>query len=359
MTKQTEFMKHMLIHAHTLDRKIDACFARRSLSRETNSALWHGRARRFAAAIALAFVAQTGIADDFMGQYKGTFFPDSAVKLEATAKVVAEGDGYYRIVVNAPGKEGYDGASVEIYGRQFGPEVGLFGRAGGYHWNGNIRNGTLTANSDYGQSFRLSKIESKSPKAGLTPPEGAVVLLAFGSDQAPDLSQWTNREWKALDKGIMQCTPGKGENRTKQEFGRIEQLHIEFRLPLEPGNRGQGRANSGVYLADQYEVQVLDSFGLTHTSGDCGGLYGIARARVNASLPPETWQTYDITFQPARLDNDGKTLEQPKITVLHNGVTIHENQEIPSKTHRLKGPLQLQDHGHPIQFRNIWVVEGK
>jgi hypothetical protein len=272
---------------------------------------------------------------------------------------VAEGDGYYRLVVTAPGKEGYEGAAVEIYGRQFGPEVGILGRAGGYYWNGNIKNGTLIANSDYGQSLRLSKIESKSPNAGLKPPAGAVVLLPFESGRSPDLSEWTNPNWKALDNGSMQCAPGKGENRSKREFGRIEHLHLEFWLPLEPGNRGQGRANSGVYLADQYEVQVLDSFGLTHTSGDCGGLYSIARARINASLPPETWQTYDITFQPARLDSDGKAVELPKVTVQHNGITIHDQQEIPGKNHRIKGPLQLQDHGHPIQFRNIWLVEGK
>jgi hypothetical protein len=307
----------------------------------------------------LAGVAQVAVGDDFMGDYKGSFIPDNSVKLEATAQVVAEGDGYYRVVMTSPGKPGYAGANVEIYGREFGQEVGLFGRAGGYHWHGNIKGGNLVANSEYGQSFQLSRVENKSPTVGLKPMPGAVVLLPFEQGQKPDLSQWVNRQWKALDDGSMQCAPGKGENRTKQEFGRIERLHIEFRLPLEPRNRGQGRANSGVYLADQYEVQVLDSFGLTHTSGDCGGLYGIARTRVNASLPPETWQTYDITFEPAKLDSDGKVLEQTKITVLHNGVMIHDKQEIPDKKPRLKGPLQLQDHGHPIQYRNIWLVEAK
>lgn len=311
------------------------------------------------AALAWVSLALPALADDFMGEYRGTFFPDSTVKLEASAKVVAEGDGYYRIVLTAPGKDGYDGAAVEIYGRQFGPEVGFLGRSGGYDWSGNLKGGALVANSDYGQSFRLNKIESQSPKAGLKPPAGAVILLPFEPGQKPDLSQWTNPQWKALDDGSMQCAPGKGENRTRREFGRLEQLHVEFRLPLEPSNRGQGRANSGVYLADHYEVQVLDSFGLTHTSGDCGGLYGIARARVNASLPPETWQTYDITFEPATLDGSGKVVEPPRITVLHNGITIHDRQEIPGKEHRLKGPLQLQDHGHPVQYRNIWLVEGK
>jgi hypothetical protein len=317
--------------------------------------VWRG----LAAALLLTHGLPAVWADDFMGQYQGTFLPDGTVKLEATAQVVAEGDGYYRVVVTAAGRDGYDGASVEIYGRQFGPEVGLFGRAGGYHWNGSIKNGTLVANSDYGLSFRLNRLESQSPKAGLKPPEGAVVLLPFEAGRQPDLSHWTNPAWKALDDGSMECAPGKRENRTRREFGRIEHLHLEFRLPLEPSHRGQGRANSGVYLADHYEVQVLDSFGLVHTSGDCGGLYGIARARVNACLPPETWQTYDITFEPATLDSDGKVVAAPRITVLHNGVVIHERQEIPGSKHRLQGPLQLQDHGHPIQYRNIWLVEGK
>jgi len=307
--------------------------------------------------LALSLVAQSAIADDFMGVYRGTFSPDSAVTLNATAHVIAEGDGYYRAVITSPGKEGFEGATIEIYGRQFGPEVGLFGRSGGYHWGGTLKNGALFTTSGYGQSFRLDRTQPQSPKAARPPPTGAVVLLPFKPDTTPDLSQWTNAEWKALENGSMQCAPGKGDNRTRREFGSIQHLHLEFWLPLEPGNRGQGRANSGVYLADHYEVQVLDSFGLTHTSGDCGGLYGIARARVNASLPPETWQTYDIRFEAAQLDDQGKATIPPRVTVHHNGVLIHDRQEIPMQNHRLKGPLHLQDHGHPIQFRNIWLVE--
>jgi len=233
----------------------------------------------------------------------------------------------------------------------------LSGISGGYGWKGQIKDGTLAVKSGYGQSFELRKIESKSPTAGLKPPANAVVVLAYEPGKAPDLGNWTNAGWVALPDGSMQITPKKGANRTKREFGDIKQLHIEFWLPLQPEKRGQGRANSGVYLADNYEVQVLDSFGLTHTSGDCGGLYNLARARVNASLPPETWQTYDITFRAPRLDADGEVKELPRITVVHNGVKIHDNLEIPAKRHRAKGPLQLQDHGHAIQFRNIWVVE--
>lgn len=309
--------------------------------------------------VMVAAGARLATADDIMGEYEGTFIADKTVTLKASADVVAEGNGYYRIVLSAPGKEGGDGAFVEVYGRQFRREVGLIGEAGGYHWSGQIANGVLVAKSGYGQSFELKKIERTSPTAGLKPPEGAVVLLPFASGKKPDTSLWTNSEWKAMGNGSMQCEPRKGANRTRQQFSHIKRLHVEFKLPLEPSNRGQHRANSGVYLLDAYEVQVLDSFGLVHTSGDCGGLYGIARARVNACLPPETWQTYDITFQPAKLDGDGEVTALPWITVLHNGVKIHDRQEIPKRNHRTQGPLQLQDHGHKIQFRNIWLVEGK
>jgi hypothetical protein len=132
---------------------------------------------------------------------------------------------------------------------------------------------------------------------------------------------------------------------------------------LEPGNRGQGRANSGVFLNDTYEVQVLDSFGLVETSGDCGSLYSIKRPDVNASLPPETWQTYDIEFHTPRLNADGTIKEHPRITVILNGVKIQDNVEIrrgtanPKAQQKTTGAIQLQDHSHPIQFRNIWLLK--
>ncbi len=303
-------------------------------------------------------LAATLWAGPFMGEYEGTFHPDPKVTFKALGKVVQEGDNLYRVVLyTGPETPVTEGACVEIYGAAQGPEVQLAGRSGGYGWGGQIKEGNLRAQSAYGQYFELRKIESKSPRAGMKPPEGAVVLLAFEPAKAPDMSGWTNAEWKAVDNGSMQIVPGKGANRTRQQFGDIKHLHIEFKLPLEPLNRGQGRANSGVYLADRYEVQVLDSFGLTHTSGDCGGIYNVARARVNACLPPETWQTYDITFRAPRLDADGEVKELPRITVVHNGVKIQEELEIPMARHRVKGPIQLQDHGHPIQYRNIWIRE--
>jgi hypothetical protein len=299
-------------------------------------------------------------AGPFMGEYEGVFHADSKTTLKAVGKVVDEGDRH-RLVLYTTAETPIDqGAYVEISGQVDGSQLALFGLSGGYAWKGQIQDGTLRAQSGYGQYFEMKKIESKSPNAGLKPPANAVVLLAYEPGKAPteDMkNNWTNDAWVALPDGSMQITPKRGANRTRQQFGDIKQLHIEFWLPLEPKERGQGRANSGVYLADRYEVQVLDSFGLLDTSGDCGGIYNVARPRVNASLPPEVWQTYDITFRAPRMDANGKVTELPRLTVIFNGVKIHDNLEIPMARHRAKGPLQLQDHGHKIQFRNIWVVE--
>jgi hypothetical protein len=315
--------------------------------------------RRDIACTALVLcLAASAWAGPFMGEYEGTFHADSKVALKAVGKVVDEGNNNLRVVLYTAAETPIDqGAYVEISGQVAGAELTLSGRSGGYGWKGEIKDGTLTAKTEYGQYFEMKKIESKSPRAGAKPTENAVVLLAYEPGKAPDMSNWTNTAWVALPDGSMQIAPGKGANRTKQQFGDIKQLHIEFWLPLEPAARGQGRANSGVYLADTYEVQVLDSFGLVETSGDCGGIYNVARPRVNASLPPETWQTYDITFRAPRMDASGKVTELPRITVIHNGVKIHDSLEIPMARHRAKGALQLQDHGHKIQFRNVWLVE--
>jgi hypothetical protein len=321
--------------------------------------------RFFIALAAFVTFASAVWANPYMGEYKGTFHPDSMTTMEASAKVIAEGDDvYYRIVIKAtPNEENQDGADIEIYGHRQGSTVHIGDRAGGYHWNGQIQNGRLSIRSGYGQHFELDKFLRKSPKEGLKPPRDAVVLLGFKEGSKPDTSAWTNSEWKRLNNGAMQVN--KGDNNSKEHFGDIEHFHLEFKLPLEPNNRGQGRANSGVYFAGQFEVQVLDSFGLVHTSGDCAGLYNRARARVNACLPPETWQTYDVKFRAPRLNADGSIKENARITVHHNGIKVQDDVEIPYSGNRWKGkseatgPIHLQDHGHPIQYRNIWLVKAK
>ena len=324
--------------------------------------------RRLMLMAVLTVVASAAAADPFQGEYTGTFYADSRTQMPAMACVVAEQEVHghtngWRIIIEAAGQEGNrDGAHVELYGDLAGSRVHIAYPSGGYEWRGEIRDGRLSVQSAYGQHVELTKVTRTSPKEGLKPPAGAVVLLPYKEGVKPDLDAWTNQNWKALDNGAMQVN--KGATRTKASFGDIKHFHIEFRLPLEPNNRGQGRGNSGVFLNDTYEVQVLDSFGLVHTSGDCGGLYNLKRADVNASLPPETWQTYDIEFRAPRKNDDGSVREAARLTVYHNGIRIHDNVELPYPTAnpkakvRATGPIQLQDHSHPIQFRNIWLVEG-
>jgi hypothetical protein len=130
-----------------------------------------------------------------------------------------------------------------------------------------------------------------------------------------------------------------------------------------PTARDQARGNSGVYIQRRYEVQILDSFGLDGAFNEAGALYRQTPPDFNMAFPPLTWQTYDIWFTPPYFAADGKTkLANARITVLHNGVAVHWNREITAKTGggQQEGPtalpIQLQDHGNPVVFRNIWIV---
>ena len=195
---------------------------------------------------------------------------------------------------------------------------------------------------------------------GLKPPEGATAL--FGADA---LDAWTRvggdgsarAEWPVV-RGI--ATVSKGSIRTKDTFGDF-QLHVEFNVPFLPDKQGQGRGNSGVYLQGIYELQVLDSFGLTPKNNDCGAIYQQVVPSVNACKPPLQWQTYDITFHAAQRDGD-KVTKKARLTVIQNGLTIIDDREIsptPGGVADAKeggpGPIMLQDHGNLVQFRNLWI----
>ena len=136
-------------------------------------------------------------------------------------------------------------------------------------------------------------------------------------------------------------------------------------LPYRPDGRGQGRGNSGFYQVLMYEVQVLDSFGLDGKDNECGGVYTKMAPSVNMCLPPLTWQSYDAEFTNAVAEG-GKVTKKARLTLKHNGVVVHDNIEINGKTGGSRsdpegtpGPLLLQGHGNPLQYRNIWVVEKK
>ncbi len=194
---------------------------------------------------------------------------------------------------------------------------------------------------------------------GAKPPEGAIVLF-----NGKSLEGWLSRDGKAADKwgaadGIM-TVKGGGDIHTEKTFNSFK-LHIEFNCPYMPDAKGQARGNSGVYLQGRYELQVLDSYGLPPKNNECGAIYQQIVPAVNACKPPLQWQSYDVTFHAAQRDGN-KVTKRARISVVQNGVTIIDDKEIDVTPGGLggpagePGPLLLQDHGNPVQFKNIWIV---
>lgn len=224
-------------------------------------------------------------------------------------------------------------------------------------YTGELTAETLTGKTDDGKSFVLKKTVRKSDSIGATPPAGAVVLFD-GSNK----DKW--RGGRLDEKTKLLNTDGNDIVSTDKFLNYT--MHIEFMLPFKPEGRGQGRGNSGFYQVDQYEVQILDSFGLDGKNNECGGVYTKAEPSVNMCLPPLVWQTYDVEFTAAKVDPEGKKTANARLTVRHNGVVIHDNIELTGKTGGARnepegtpGPIKLQGHGNPLQFRNIWIVEKK
>ena len=197
------------------------------------------------------------------------------------------------------------------------------------------------------------------------PPADAVVL--FGGTS---LSRWTHEaggpaKWRVVD-GAFEVVPNAGALFTVDSFGDA-QLHIEWMSPKPPRGTEQDRGNSGVFFGGgRYEVQVLDSYGnVTYADGQAASLYGQFPPSVNVSRPPGEWQTYDIVYHRPRFDAAGKVLSAARFTVIHNGVLVQDNMELvgptanqsrpPYEKHADRLPISLQDHGHPVRFRNIWL----
>jgi hypothetical protein len=204
-----------------------------------------------------------------------------------------------------------------------------------------------------------------TPGVGTGAPADAIVLF-----DGKDLSEWTKQgggeaTWKLVE-GAMEVN-GSGSIRTRREFGDV-QLHVEWRTPPEVKGVSQGRGNSGVFLMEKYEIQVLDSYrNESYADGQAAALYGQRPPAVNASRGPGEWQAYDIVFRAPRFETESGNLSSPAVvTVFHNGVVVHHAEPfIGATTHRKlakykahgKGRIVLQDHGNPVRFRNIWLRE--
>jgi 3-keto-disaccharide hydrolase len=190
-------------------------------------------------------------------------------------------------------------------------------------------------------------------------PEGATTL---------DASQFVHEDgkpctWPVAD-GVLEV--GKGSIMTKEKYSDF-QLHVEFNIPEPPeASTGQARSNSGVYLQRRYEVQILDSMGDDPPKNNgCASIYTQKAPDKNAGKKPGEWQTYDITFRAARFDAAGKKTEGGRITVIWNGVKVHDDYELKNKTGAGKpegpepGQILLQDHGAKVKFRNLWILPKK
>lgn len=287
------------------------------------------------------------------GEYTGNIKTDEA-NLKMGIQVIALGKGMFKAVVHKGGLpgDGWDGGEkLQIENKD--PAKDGTVRFSNDEGSGVIKDGALTVYTSGGDELgKLKKVMRESKTLGKKPPQGAVVLF-----DGKSVDHWNGG--KMTEDGLlMQGTT------SKEKFGSYK-MHIEFRLPYQPEDRGQGRGNSGIYAQGRYEVQMLDSFGLDGKQNECGGLYSVKDPDVNMCYPPLSWQTYDIDYTAAKFDESGKLTANPRITVTHNGVLVHNDVELPgnrsttaapSKPGPQPGPVYLQNHGNPVRYRNIWVV---
>jgi hypothetical protein len=290
--------------------------------------------------------ANAGTEYAYQGEYTGLI---QAAGMNWGAQVIALGDGKFRSIGypgGLPG-DGYNpGEETKVCDASLQGEV-VRGEAEGYRLE--ITPKELRVFETNGNMIgTLRKVQRESSTLGAKPPAGAIVLFDGSSADQFERGRLVDENLLAAD-----CE-------TKQKFG-DHKLHIEFRTPFKPTARGQERGNSGVYIQGRYELQVLDSFGLSGENNECGGIYSIAKPKVNMCYPPLTWQTYDIDFTAARYNAQGEKTSNAIVTIRHNGVVIHDKLELKHGTPgkdpegNSDGVLYLQGHGNPVVYRNIWI----
>lgn len=305
--------------------------------------------------------------DPFMGDWRGSWkLDDGSDAGPVMAQVISLGDGKYR----ANFIEQFDTRDPKLAVLESQVREGKLrfkgpGEYGNIELNieAVIEGGKFTGRfraEDTAGSFAMVRAVRLSNTLGMKP------IILFDGRNFDEWKYAGNKQdpvqWKLVD-GAMEVTPGTGSIITRRKFADIK-LHLEFRTPFMPKARGQGRGNSGVYLQGRYEVQVLDSYGLEGRDNECGGVYSVAPPLVNMCAPPMQWQTYDIIFKAPRFDSTGKRVQDARMTVIHNGVEIHDNIKVSKATTAApggnitqKGGIYLQDHGNRVQYRNIWLVE--
>jgi 3-keto-disaccharide hydrolase len=305
-----------------------------------------------------------GPLDPVMGDWQGHRVTSGGQVIPLAVQAIALGEKKYRFVVQTAFDVRDTLSAMTFDGELDGSRLVVPDNP---EWSIALENGSVSGrtNRPEAEHFELKHIVRLSPNLGARPPESAIVLF-----DGTSLAGWERRDVKqrqtpvgwSIKEGVMEVVPGTGDILTKQKFTDF-QLHVEFRTPFMPSARGQARGNSGVYLQGRYEVQVLDSYGLKGEDNECGGIYKVGAPRVNMCAPPGQWQSYDVTFHAPRFDQEGKKVKDAVVTVVHNGVVIHQDLLIPGPTGgaieedlKLPAGILLQDHGNLVQYRNIWLV---
>ncbi len=311
--------------------------------------------------ISAAAIAAAPAVQDVQGLYEGTR-KDSSGQHKFEARVVALGKGAYKVFIREAGAEGAAVTKSELDGKAEGEAVTFTGKSDAGDWSASCADGGIAGTCGKDGKVEMKRVVRVSATMGAKCPAGAVVLIDsknFSEVVAKPGKDGKVPEWKVADDGWVLVT--KGGIFSKRSFGGSFRLHVEFKNPLMPDARGQGRGNSGCFMPNGDEVQVLDSFGMaTYTGGGCGGIYKYKDPDAFdtfslASAPPGQWQTYDIEYTVEI--KDGQPTGKPVITVLHNGIKIQDKFKLQRDAKA--GPFQFQDHGNPVQYRNIWVLPVK
>lgn len=298
----------------------------------------------------IAITELSEVDEDFalQGEYYGKLRLPGGILESAGIQVIARGDGNFvgrQLRGGLPGNGWKNDQMIDLSGKRNGNELVL--SQGSYQVL--VTGNKATVINSAGDTLGiLTKVHRRSELMGLKPSSAAMVL--FDGTSADGFIDAKINEKGELQIGTITKDP-------VQDF----RLHIEFRLPYMPYATGQSRSNSGLYIQERYEVQILDSFGLPGEFNECGSLYRTKSPDLNMCFPPLAWQTYDVYFTAARFDDEGNKISPARITVQHNGILVQDNYLLPNKTGAGKPegpdarPIKLQDHGNPVVFRNVWI----
>ena len=301
--------------------------------------------------------------ENVQGLYEGTAKVAGAEQ-KIEARIVAWGKGTYKVFVRQSPDKGKaanvsNAGKVELDGKLAGDTIRFSGNAESAEWAATYAAGAIRGTIGTEGKLELKRVVRLSPTLGAKPPAGAIVLLdgkKFDEVTKKPRKDGSEQKWKLAGDGAIEVP--KGGMRSKRQVTGSFKLHVEFKINLRPEARGQQRGNSGVFLPNGTEIQVLDSFGMTtYKGGGCGGLGKLTSTDCFdefslASAPPLQWQTYDVEYRVQK--KEGKLTGRPRVTVLHNGILIHDKAEL-GKEARV-GEFNFQDHGNPVQFRNLWYL---